>query len=742
MQISLLNIALTRIGAIGFNPLSLFSAGEQGVWYDPSDFIADWRYNLLTYTEQFSNAAWAKANVTVTANSIAAPNSTNTADLVNTPTAAAAYIYQSITSVVGVIYTASVWLKGITGTEIVRFEAAGANKSVSLTTSWVRYDFTFTATGTTTLWLIESGTAYAPANGAAYYIWGAQLEIGSTARTYQPITDGVQDYYTYQPQPVMFQDAAGTTPVAAVEQPVGLLLDKSKGLVLGSELVVNGDFTTDTDWTKGTNWTISGGKGVGSAVPTGQNLIATNYITTVVGQWYEASWTVSTLSAGQLQLLVFNGAGNYTGAQTAASTGTYKFRFIATSTIAKIYVSATASAFTGTVDDFSIKTLAGNHATQSTSTSRPILSARYNLLTYTEQFDNAAWTKTSVTAVNTTDTTDPFGGNTADKVTCTSTITTAHIRQDVSNVTGYSYSFYAKAGTSNFVCFTTNTSGQYANFNLSTGAVSSAGCTANATLISNGWYRCVITNALSGIYFMILGKDADPAAQPYGNGNWTSGNYIYLYGGQLVVANNLISNTYQRVTTATDYDTDATKFPKYLKFDGVDDSLATASVNFTVTDKMTVWAGWRWLSNTSNSTLVRLGTGFSAAGTFLFWTNTAASTQTYQLYAYGNTQGAVGNISTPVLPRTDVVTGLIDMAQASVTDELKLRLNGASLSTGYTSGDCGTGNFANAAITIGNYSASNYLNGQIYSLIIRGAASTATQITNTETYVNSKTKAY
>ena len=31
----------------------------------------------------------------------------------------------------------------------------------------------------------------------------------------------------------LFQDSAGTTPVTAVEQPVGLMLDKSKGLVLG-----------------------------------------------------------------------------------------------------------------------------------------------------------------------------------------------------------------------------------------------------------------------------------------------------------------------------------------------------------------------------------------------------------------------------------------------------------------------------------------------------------------------------
>ena len=47
----------------------------------------------------------------------------------------------------------------------------------------------------------------------------------------------------------MFQDRAGTTPVTADGQTVGLILDKSKGLVLGSELVTNGDFCTDCNGT-------------------------------------------------------------------------------------------------------------------------------------------------------------------------------------------------------------------------------------------------------------------------------------------------------------------------------------------------------------------------------------------------------------------------------------------------------------------------------------------------------------
>ena len=35
-----------------------------------------------------------------------------------------------------------------------------------------------------------------------------------------------------------------------------------------------------------------------------------------------------------------------------------------------------------------------------------------------------------------------------------------------------------------------------------------------------------------------------------------------------------------------------------------------------------------------------------------------------------------------------------------------------------------------------------YLNGRIYGIIIRGAASTAAQISNTETWLNQKAKIY
>jgi len=45
----------------------------------------------------------------------------------------------------------------------------------------------------------------------------------------------------YDPSDIstLYQDTAGTTPVTAPAQTVALMLDKSKGLTLGSELVIS-----------------------------------------------------------------------------------------------------------------------------------------------------------------------------------------------------------------------------------------------------------------------------------------------------------------------------------------------------------------------------------------------------------------------------------------------------------------------------------------------------------------------
>ena len=59
----------------------------------------------------------------------------------------------------------------------------------------------------------------------------------------------------------MRQTGASGLP-AIIGQPVGLMLDKSQGVKLGSELITNGDFTTTDDWSTGSGWSIADGVAV------------------------------------------------------------------------------------------------------------------------------------------------------------------------------------------------------------------------------------------------------------------------------------------------------------------------------------------------------------------------------------------------------------------------------------------------------------------------------------------------
>jgi hypothetical protein len=67
--------------------------------------------------------------------------------------------------------------------------------------------------------------------------------------------------------------------------------------------------------------------------------------------------------------------------------------------------------------------------------------------------------------------------------------------------------------------------------------------------------------------------------------------------------------------------------------------------------------------------------------------------------------------------------------------------NGVAGTSG--TGDKGAGNFGNYPLYIGSRAGTSLpFNGNLYSLIIRGAQSTDAQIAATESYSNSKTGAY
>lgn len=201
-----------------------------------------------------------------------------------------------------------------------------------------------------------------------------------------------------------------------------------------------------------------------------------------------------------------------------------------------------------------------------------------------------------------------------------------------------------------------------------------------------------------------------------------------------------VATRYQWVNTVADYDT--VGFNKYLKFDGVDDGMSTAAVNFTATDKMTVWSGIRDTGVTTTG-IAELGVSLPPGG-FVVHTNYPSVGSA----SSGLKQSApsVYGFARPVISNSYVITLKFDYAGVTALDEIAMRSNGVNrglTTTGVNFGPAGTGNFSNYPLFIGaRNNSSLFLNGNIYSLIVRGAASTDAQIASAESYVNGKTGAY
>lgn len=754
----------------------MFRNGEQGAWYDPSDFLPNWRRNLLTYTEQFDNAYWTKTGATITSNAAVAPDGTSTADKLVEDTANSLHNVQGGPTVIsGVAYTGSVYLKAAERTSVtvrtgggglpdsgaiinlssgVISSQFGSPTSVSISSAgngWYQVSIVNTSASSASGRIYVALNASTPAspNGQTYtgdgtsgiYIWGAQLEVGSTATAYQKITDGIQDYYTAQAQPVLFQDSAGTTPVTAVEQPVGLMLDKSKGLVLGSEKIVNGGFDSSADWSLQTGVSITGSELVFASV--GSTLGAIQTVSTYNSNaYYKVTVVITSLSAGQFRVKINSG----TLVLLPASVGTHTIYVYSGTIPASGLEFVAAGTTTGSVANISVRELPGNHAFQSTSASRPVLSARVNLLTKTEQFDDAVWGKQNITV---------------SKAGSVSTLTTAAGRAGIwystvirpEQVQNTKF-FKIKKGSHRYVVISSGQTaiGSTINadytfplgsvFDLETGVfLSTPPSNLSAVSMGDGWYALQhITPSANTVSQYNSGLSLVFCTET-GLNMSAAGLTVQLEYADARVSNDGVGlPAYQRVNTSTDYDTAG--FPLYLKTDGVDDWMQTNSINFTSTDKMTVWAGVRKLSDVARGMFVEL--------------STSPTTNFFNLEASGPTAGAnygallAGSSVTSVngttfaAPITNGIAVQYDIAKATRETELLMRVNGTIPTLTYANAaDAGTGNFGNYPLYLFRRGGTSLpFNGRMYGLIVRGAQSTGTQISNGEKYINSKTKAF
>lgn len=184
-----------------------------------------------------------------------------------------------------------------------------------------------------------------------------QLEI------LDPLFSANEQGYVYDLNDVttLFKDTAGTVPVTAAGDAVALRLDKSRGLALGTELVTNGDFSSGlTGWTLTGGWVVSGGTASNPAVA---GSITQTTGTLTVGKFYRAEWDSANTSPINA---VFGGNFVSVGSQRVGRNVVYGF-----CTGTTTFALQGGSTYAG-IDNISVRELAGNHATQATTASRPL----------------------------------------------------------------------------------------------------------------------------------------------------------------------------------------------------------------------------------------------------------------------------------------------------------------------------------------------------------------------------------
>ena len=151
--------------------------------------------NLVTYSEDFSNASWGKREIAVSNNQTTAPNGTLTADklFINGGNSELFYLKNS-GLVVGADMVFSFYVKkgSISTPKYAIYDNTNLSyivprTSYNTTDEWVRIEIPFTVpTGCTSIEVAITYQAGAVAEGTNIFIWGAQLEQQSFATSYIP----------------------------------------------------------------------------------------------------------------------------------------------------------------------------------------------------------------------------------------------------------------------------------------------------------------------------------------------------------------------------------------------------------------------------------------------------------------------------------------------------------------------------------------------------------------------------
>jgi hypothetical protein len=191
-----------------------FTRATTGTRVNAAGLVEVVPYNLLTYSQDYTNASWLKSGITISANVITSPNgSVNASKLVENGALVEYGTYKGITN--GFIYSHSIYAKKAERDWIKVNPIAGANKSVwfnlangTIGTNNSGAPATIESVGNGWYRCIVNGAnhlsgasffsvmpctnnnveTYTGTSGSGIYIWGAQLVEGTQPLTYLPTT--------------------------------------------------------------------------------------------------------------------------------------------------------------------------------------------------------------------------------------------------------------------------------------------------------------------------------------------------------------------------------------------------------------------------------------------------------------------------------------------------------------------------------------------------------------------------
>ena len=556
---------------------------SSATYVDGDGLIKTATTNLLLRSEEFDQSPWfAPAGVTVTANAEIAPNGTLTADRVQWDAANKA-LSQSFTGLNGVSYALSMWVKGAAG-ETIRFGGKNiAADTFTLTGQWQRLEITGISSSPPLNIAINT---FGGVTARDLYVWGAQLEQSSTVGEYIPTTSTINSAPRFDHDPT-----TGESLGLLVEEERTNLLQRSEefddpswstsslNITPNNITAPNGTLTAD-------RWQNTSTTGIISQTIT-KAASATTYTASI---WVKSSdstnfsFTIddgTTINRGRCtfnittgEIITENDEGDFTN--TSATIIAYPdswYRITVTTTTNTQTTARFRVFFSGNGDIAYIwgaQLEAGSFPTSyiptegSTVTRAADVASisgsnfgvnRTNLLEYSEEFDQAAWSATLSTVTANTSTA-PNATTTADTVAPDNgvTIVNSYIKQDVTKAataTTYTLSAYAKAAGYDLITLVPHQSTNLGNraflqVSLVDGSITSAASAVGTftaasgvvTSLSNGWYRIALTFTTGTETTLRLRVSARDSSATTGDG--TSG--IYLWGAQL-----------EEGSTATDY---------------------------------------------------------------------------------------------------------------------------------------------------------------------------------------------